>query len=62
MSAAVTSRSFWNIALISVCFNFQAWKVCRGGKCIFGVVGELGGGDVGRGCCGLCGMCVWGWD
>jgi len=25
----------------------------------FGVVGELGGGDVGRGCCGLAG-CVFG--
>jgi len=36
MSVVVTSRSFWNIALISVCFNFQAWKVCRGGKCVLG--------------------------
>ena len=24
----------------------------------FGVVGELVGGGVMRGCCGLCGMCV----
>jgi len=29
-----------------------------GGHC--GVVGELAGGGVMRGCCGLCGLCVWG--
>ena len=28
----------------------------------FGVVDELAGGGGGRGCCGLCGKCVWDWD